>query len=251
MMIESRRLVERLRRPAVVFAAVAMSLGSLVSRYTLAADEHADAKIDAALLAELKALDKKLEKVEDLRAAITQRKHVSLLKEPLVSTGSVLVKGERTRWDITKPTPSTTLTSSSEIRIHYPRQKLVEVYRVDERLASAIASPLPRLALLLKHFRIERLPTPKDADAAKHLAIRLTPLNDEMKKHIARVEVLIDRASAVTRRMELVDVDGDRTVIDFSAIEVSPGLKAKDFELALPPGTRVVHPLEAEQDSSS
>jgi outer membrane lipoprotein-sorting protein len=45
--------------------------------------------------------------------------------------------------------------------------------------------------------------------------------------------------------MEMVDVDGDRTTIDFHAIELNTGLKAGDFELTLPAGTRIVRPLDA------
>lgn len=206
--------------------------------------------IEAALLAELKALDEKLEKVKDLKSKITQTKHVALLKDPLISQGSALVMGEQMRWDITKPALSTTLTSAAEIRIHYPQQKIVEVYAVDQRMASVIASPLPRLATLLKHFHIERHALPKDADATKLISLRLTPLHDDLKKHLEHVDVIIERASAVTSRMDMVDVDGDRTTIDFHSIELNTGLKPGDFDLTLPPGTRIVRPLETKGKDS-
>lgn len=213
-------------------------------------DEEEAKPIEAELLAELKSLEEKLAKVEDLQANITQSKHVALLKKPLVSLGTIKVKGERMRWDITNPSASTTITSASEIRIHYPQQKIVEVYRVDQRVASVIASPVPQLAVLTKHFHIERLATPKGADASKQLDIRLVPRSDELKKHIERVNVSIDRLSAFVRQMEMVDVDGDRTVISFEEIETNIGLKSSDFDLQLPAGTHIIHPLEGAKKSS-
>lgn len=244
-----RNIFAGMPRLLIVFATLGVALFA-----TAVQSERKDAQDggepEAGLLSELKALDQKLEKIKDLKAKITQSKHVALLKDPLTSHGSMLVMGERMRWDIVKPAASTTLTSATEIRIHYPHQKIVEVYTVDQRMASVIASPLPRLAMLLKHFQMERLPLPKDVDEAKFLAVRLKPRNEELKKHLDRVDVLIQIESAVTRRMEMVDVDGDRTVIDFESIELNTNLKPGDFDITLPPGTRIVHPLDAQGKDS-
>jgi len=216
-------------------------------------DDGAKAKDDApdiepALLEQLKSLDAKLAKIQDMRARFTQAKHVSLPKKPLISQGNVLIKGEHMRWDVTKPRPSTTLTSAKEIRIHYPEQKVVEVYAIDERLSSVIASPMPRLNVLLRNFKVEREAAPKGAseEGEKHrLYLRLSPRGEELKKHITRVNVTLDTERALAERIEMVDVDGDRTEITFDAIELNVGLKDDAFELKLSAGTRVVHPLEA------
>ncbi|MEX2214769.1 MAG: outer membrane lipoprotein carrier protein LolA [Phycisphaeraceae bacterium] len=205
-------------------------------------------EVEPALLKQLKELDERLAKIKDMQARFTQTKHVSLLKKPLVSQGDVLIKGQQMRWDVTKPSPSTTLTSAKEIRIHYPQQKIVEVYFIDERLASVVASPLPRLDVLLGSFKVERAAGPKDGDKEKEadrLHLSLTPRSEELKKHITRVNVTIDTTRALAQRIEMIDIDGDRTEITFDAIQLNVGLKDDRFELKLPEGTRVVRPLEA------
>jgi len=211
---------------------------------TAPASPAENSDVEAGLLNELKALDEKLVKIEDLRGTFSQEKHTALLKKPLTSSGTVIVKGPSMRWDALKPTPSTTLTSPGEVRIYFPRQKLVEVYRVDERLASVIASPLPRLIVLLKNFKIERQPTKEGANE-KHLAIRLTPRTEELGKHLTRVDVSIDRETALAVSMEMVDADEDRVVIAFADLKTNTGVKDEELELKTPSGTKVVRPLEA------
>ncbi len=205
------------------------------------------ARIDPALLEELKALDARLVKVADLQADFVQTKHVALLKKPLKSEGVLRVKASQMRWDTLKPEPSTTLTGPKEIRIHFPKQRVVEVYRVDDRLASIIMTPLPRLHTLLEHFDPSRLAARDDDDEETKglLGIRLSPRSDAIKAHLDHVNVWIDRRSAVSPRMEMVDVDGDRTMFKLANIKVNGGLDDKVFVLDLPAGTRIVRPLEA------
>lgn len=209
------------------------------------APADATADIKPGLLKELAAIDARLATIEDLQGRFTQEKHVALLKKPLTSTGQVFVKGTHIRWQVDEPSPTITLTSPGEVRIHYPKDKLVEVYRVDERLSSVVASPLPRLAVLVKHFKIERSPGAKDEKEDGLLRIRLTPRKEELSRHIARVEVTIDIEHALAKRMEIVDADGDRTAISFESLKANRGVKDEQFKLDLPAGTRVVRPLEA------
>ncbi len=232
----------------------ATAIAFLAAPQLRANDADSTATIDPVLLKELTEIDARLAKIEDLQAAFTQEKRVALLKKPLISKGTVLVKGQHVRWEVTDPSPSTTLTTPGEIRIHYPKQKLVEVYKVDERMAAVVASPLPRLEVLRKHFKIERAaepkaghdePTKEDGKEATLLRLRLTPLKEELSKHIARVDVVIDREQAIAKRIEIVDADGDRTAITFDGLQTNKGVKDERFKLDLPAGTRVVRPLEA------
>lgn len=211
------------------------------------------AAIEPELLNELQKLDAMLEKVTDLQAEFEQIKQLTLLKKPLNSAGVLRVKAAQTRWDTLKPEPSTTLTSPKEIRIYFPNQKVVEVYRIDDRMASIIMTPLPRLKTIHEHFDIKRLALAADEEQESKglLLIQLSPRSESLKEHLTHVKVWIDRSSAVAVCMEMTDVDGDRTTFKLSKVKLNIGLDDETFKLDLPAGTSVVHPLERDRKDRS
>ena len=78
------------------------------------------------------------------------------------------------------------------------------------------------------------------------LGIVLRPRDETLKEHVSEVRLRIDRGTAFLKQMEMVNADGERTVVQFPAIEVRQDLREKDLELSVPKGTRVSRPLEGE-----
>ena len=201
------------------------------------------------VLAELEQLQTRLRQVQDLTTRFTQEKHTPLLRKPMISTGEIRIIGNLMRWDTQKPTRSIMLIGEKEIRLYYPKQKLMEVYRLDQQMAKMAASPIPRLDVMKDEFYFARLPAGEimpGADDNRYLGVRLTPQKETLKQHIQQVRLLIDRESAYLRQMEMVDADGERTVINFEDVKLNTGLKAADLELSPPAGTRISHPLSGE-----
>ena len=216
---------------------------------TLAAD--APRPIDAALQHRLDDIDRRAGGVQDLSARFEQQKFTALLKKPLVSAGRVRMKGGSVRWDTESPEPAVLHSDGREIRMYYPRQRVVEVYPIDRRLTDLAASPLPRLTALREHFTIEpadlRDVDPVEAAGIKtgsRIALRLTPTDDYLKEHVDHVFVLLDADAACVRQVEVHDADGDRTFIRFSDVKLNAGLKDADIALSVPAGTKVSRPLE-------
>jgi outer membrane lipoprotein-sorting protein len=204
---------------------------------------------DAALMKRLESIDARGAGMTDLSAKFTQEKFTALLKKPLVSSGTVKVKGGKVRWDTEKPEPGVLFSDSKEIKLYYPAQKTVEVYPIDQRLSEFAASPLPRLETLRKLFSIEQVPL-KDfgtegATDENQLALKLTPKDAALREHVDHVRVLLDVKAAHILKAETVDSDDDRTVITFSDVKLNAGLKDADLDLVLPPGTKVSRPLDA------
>jgi outer membrane lipoprotein-sorting protein len=221
-----------------------------------AAAAHAEAPpapkaADPATDEQLLDIDRRAGAIQDLTARFEQEKFTPLLKKPLVSSGQIRVKGGVCRWDTKSPEPSVLHADGRQIRMYYPRQSMLEVYPIDKRLSELAASPLPRLATLKEHFSIEPI-APKDrsreeAAAEGKLALRLVPKGEFLSKHVDEVRVLLDVASACVARVEVIDADGDRTVIRFSETKLNTGLKEADLELAVSAGTKVSRPLEGLQ----
>jgi outer membrane lipoprotein-sorting protein len=186
--------------------------------------------------------------IQDLSADFTQEKHTPLLKKPLVSAGHILIKGPVSLWTTTAPEPTIMRIDNKEIRLFYPRQKVLEIYRTDERMGALAASPFPRLAVIKEHFTFERVPARSllpDANESKYLALRMKPTQEELKKHIDEVTVVLEIATGFVQRAQTIDTDGDRMVLTFSKLQTNIGLKDRDLEMEVPSGVSVTRPLEA------
>lgn len=205
---------------------------------------------DPALWARLTEIDARAGRIKSLSADFEQQKFTALLSKPLLSSGRVAVSGAQMRWDTRRPEPSVMAIDAREAKLYYPAQKVVEVYSLDERLGQLAASPLPRLEVLRPRFAFEEIPvtemSPK-GDAKQFVALQLTPVDEEIKRHVQYVRVLLDVAQGYIVRAEMSDADGERTVLSFSNVQLNADVG--DLKLVVPPGTRVTHPLEGLQGS--
>jgi outer membrane lipoprotein-sorting protein len=225
----------------------------LLSVLFLLADDSAaatsrPANVDAAAWQRMLAIDARAGEVSDLAADFEQQKFTAMLKKPLVSSGRVYVRGSTMRWDTRKPDPNELLITDREVRIYFPAQKVVEVYQVQEKLGQLAASPLPRLAVLQKHFSFEPIPVAdmggKDG-SEKYFAVRMTPTQPELREHIEQVRVLLDVQRGLIARLEMRDMDGDRTLITFSNAQTNVGLKDEQLKLSAPADVKITRPLAA------
>ena len=203
---------------------------------------------DGTLAAQLEDVDRRAGETSDLAGRFRQEKHTALLKKPLVSAGRIRVKGSVVRWDTESPEPAVLYSDGREIRMYYPKQSTVEVYPIDRRLSDLAASPLPRLAILRQHFKIEALPREEVSKTDKHqtklIHLRLTPNNEFLAEHVEEVRVALDVAAACVTRVEMLDTDGDRTVISFTDVKTDTGIRDGQLDLSLPAGTKVSRPLD-------
>jgi len=226
-------------------ATCVLTLASLATARATGADE----KLDDAL----RHLDEQSRRIEDLTADFVEQKFTAMLKEPLVSKGHVKVVGTCTRWDTTEPNATTMFTDDRQVVLYFPSRKTAEVYPIDRRLRPLIVSPIPRLATLRSHFRIEEsaATTTKREEVPGTLQLTLTPKDEALAEFLDQVRVAIDPAVGLARRVEMIDPDGDRTVIAFTDIRTNVGLKLKDVACDFPADTRIVHPLESAEDEAA
>jgi outer membrane lipoprotein-sorting protein len=205
------------------------------------------ATIDTELLKRLEAADAKAAAVRDFTADFEQRKHTALLKEPMVSSGRVRVQGSTVRWDTSKPRPSVLWMDEREIRVYYPEDASLEIYSVDEQLRRLTASPIPRLEPMREQFEIKAMPLSEiegAVDGPSVFAIRLVPKGEALRKHVKEVRVVVDAETGLMSRMEVIDPEGDRTLIAFANARTNTDLKKEDLELKVPAGTKTSRPME-------
>lgn len=197
----------------------------------------------------LTTVDEKMVQVKDLRAQFEQRKKTALLKKPLVSSGSLVCKGESVLWKTTSPRASSMLVEPTKVTVYYPQDKLAEEYDVGARFRDAAGGPLPRLSKLKERFEIAEL-TPDELkalgmnadDMKDRVGVKLTPKGEDLRKYVASVRVILDTTVPCADRVIIADPDGDETEIRFSAVRINTEVSDADLALKLPEGTRVSRP---------
>ena len=234
---------------SLVFAFLALPFDG--ASHALAAPDSQPA-LDPAFEARLKDIDARAGAVRDFAARFEQKKYTALLRKPLVSSGVVRVVGGTVRWDTERPEPAVLHADAKEVRLYYPKQKLVEAYPIDKRMSDLAASPLPRLDALKQSFAFEPLPPaelkPDVGDLTEgpdRLAVRLKPTGGFLKQHVAEVRVLLDARTGLMLCVVTVDVEGDRTVIRFSDARTNAGLKPADVAFNPPADVKISRPLDA------
>ena len=205
------------------------------------------ANIDPATWQRMLEIDGRAGQITDLEANFEQQKFTAMLKKPLVSSGRVYVRGSAMLWDTRKPDPNQLQITDKEVRIYYPAQKVIEVYRVQEKLGQLAASPLPRLSVLEKHFTFEPISVAEmgEKDGDKFFAVRMTPTQADLREHIEQVRVLLDATRGLIVRLEMRDSDGDRTLVSFSDVKTNVGLKDERLQIAAPADVKITRPLAA------
>jgi outer membrane lipoprotein carrier protein len=206
-----------------------------------------------ALWARMIEIDARAGRIASLSADFQQQKFTALLKKPLISSGSVRVKGSTMRWDTRQPQASVLLVNDREVRIFYPAPApgVVEVYNLDQRVGELAASPLPRLAVLKERFSFEQIPARQmdtAVDPNQYLGLKMLPIEASLKQHVQEVRVLLDVSAGYILRAEITDADGDRTLLHFTNVKLNGDVG--DMELKTPAGVKVTRPLEGLEGQS-
>ena len=203
------------------------------------------AALDPALSARLAEIDAKAGRVQSIVADFRQEKFTALLSRPLVSNGTIRVRGAEMRWETLKPERSVLAINPTEARVYYPDQRVMEIYALDRRLGDLAASPLPRLATLKQRFSFAPLELSQlmpGADPKRYVALALAPIDPNLRQHVEQVRVLLDAELGCMVKAEIIDGDGDRTSLTFQNLKLNAD--AGDLTLSVPAGTRVTRPLE-------
>jgi outer membrane lipoprotein carrier protein len=213
------------------------------------------ANVDPAAWQRMLDIDARAGKIEDLTADFEQQKFTAMLKKPLISSGVVAVRGSAMLWDTRKPEASQLQIDQKEVRIYYPAQRTIEVYQIQQKLGQLAASPLPRLAVLREHFTFEPIAVSemgeKNNADDNFFAVRMTPIDPELREHVEGVRVLLDAQRGLIIRLEMRDPDGDRTLISFSNVKTNVGLKDGDLKIAAPADVKITRPLAAVEGAGS
>jgi outer membrane lipoprotein-sorting protein len=166
--------------------------------------------------------------VHSLRARFTQTKHLSLLDEPLVSTGRFyFARPDRMRLEIEQPQAAVILINGRDVSI--PGLQDSEKQAVAASPMAAMFTELGALfagspGALRKHFTVE-------ANAAgEGIELTLTPTERSWQQLYKTIALRFAGEPLAIRSMRLDDTLGDRLEIEMRDVERNPALPDSLFE---------------------
>ena len=183
----------------------------------------------------------KIEKLKSVRAEFTQEKRLSMLVDPVVSSGEFLYKaGRKFVWHYLPPDESFTISDGTRIWLYFPALAQAEVYdtekfktrsRAFEKLCLGFERPLCDLADV---FSIELI-----GETRTDFEVLLRPREEVMARLIAELRILISRETGLPLRFNSLEPNGDKTTIHFRKTKLNPDLADSLFTFAPPEGVTV------------
>jgi outer membrane lipoprotein-sorting protein len=177
----------------------------------------------------------------------TQTRHLTVLNQPLVSTGKVWVKRGEFRWELGQPAQTIVLRRPDQLLIIYPRLKRAEKYPLDavpsgpmkDALALLDAS-LPRdRASMEEHFRLVSA-----VQTNSVLQMTLQPRSEAARKMIGQVIIGFHTNDYIIAFTEMKFADGSRLQNTFTNIVLNQPLAPDLFDATLPADYTVSEPLK-------
>lgn len=194
----------------------------------------------------------RLKDVKSLRVEFTQTKELRILRRPLVSKGVVLLKGQKLLMTVdsqdgTRDTELAVDAARGEARIHYPRQRRLEVFEIGK--GGSPDTPFPffggDVERLPETHRV-RLEREKEGDQERTVLV-LAPRDPASKAGETRLGFVEGRVARVRQTTPA----GEKLTLEITRFEVGAEIADASVELAVPEGTEVVRPLATKPEPTA
>lgn len=232
-------------RPILFLTTLALSLAPALAPAALAApapQEQASAPLSAdertALLARLDALKVKH---PSLSATFSEERTSHLLKEPVISKGTLAFHApNKFRRELTGTSPSLTISNGQVLWLYYPNFKEAELYTLGQR--AMFDDAMAALTAGLNFGQVEKF-YKLDAHhrSAGGYSITLTPKKSNLKRIVQQLVVQLDTDLNVAETT-LTLPKGDRVLTHYTNTN-RKDLPANTFEFTPPADANISRPL--------
>lgn len=168
--------------------------------------------------------------VQTLSSDFSQEKHLSMLKEPLISLGKFAYeKPDRLYWEMVKPFPAGFIVRGGQARRWGSDPRVTETIEVDQDpMIKAIVEQVFAWARadfpwLEKRYRITVM-------EETSFLLKLIPLSSREKKFLAHITIAFSEDWTHVRSLEIHEKGGDFTRIRFLKPLLNPSLPKDLFE---------------------
>lgn len=182
----------------------------------------------------LKNLREIQEKTEDFSADLFQEKKLSLFKEKIVSKGRIrFKKPDKIFIEFFHPESIQIASNGKTLLLYYQEEKRAEYFSLQ-------SNPMvERVFFFFKDPFQEKVVDWEIREDHKFFwVIEIIPKGRESP--FAKTRLRISKKDWTVIGMEMIEKNGDTTVIHYSNIKVNQGLKDSDFEVHLPKDVKVI-----------
>jgi outer membrane lipoprotein-sorting protein len=180
------------------------------------------------------------ESSNSLQANFREERHMSMLKEPVVTQGKIwFTIPDKIRRDIGGNTPSTTVINGRKMVIFYPKFKEEEVYDLEKR--PMLKESLQALTAGLNFRQVSTYYNVEGSKEGNEYRIVLTPKTAAIRKVVKSVTLTMDR-NLTPQHVLFESARGERVEITYSDVRRGP-VPESMYQFSAPPGTNVTTPL--------
>ncbi len=175
------------------------------------------------------------ERTQDFTADFKQEYLYRTFNRTVVSTGTVAFqKPAKMRWEYLTPSKRTFVLSGDRIYALDPDAQTLTKAALPTSQLSASVTFLWGKGKLGDEFDISRT----ECKECSGTLLTLVPKKPDAR--FREVQLEIDPKSAQVRRSIVIDPDGSRNTITFSALKTNVALPKETFQLTPPPGTQII-----------
>ncbi len=178
-------------------------------------------------------LEESREKTKDFSADLLQEKKVSLLKEKVVSRGKIrFKKPDKVFIEFFHPESSQMVYDGKSFILYFKEEKMAERYQVH-------GNPIVEKYLLFSRdpFQEKLAQWKMIEDRESVLVMEVLPkVKDAL---FIKTRLWISKKDWVVVAMEMVERNGDTTLLRYSNMRVNTGLIDSDFEIHLPKDVKI------------
>ncbi len=173
------------------------------------------------------------EKTMDFSADLLQEKKLSLLKEKVISRGRIRYKKpDHFFIEFFQPEPSQMVFDGKTLFLYFKEEKVAERYRVQ-------ANPMVEKYFLFSkdpfQEKLARWNITEDRESI--LVMEILPREEEAM--FVKTRLWISKKDWAVVGMEMVEKNGDTTLLRYSNYRVNMGLTEKDFQIQLPKDVKI------------
>jgi outer membrane lipoprotein carrier protein len=173
------------------------------------------------------------ERTKDFSADLLQEKKVSLLREKVVSKGKIRFKHpDKVSIEFFHPESSQMVFDGKTLLLYFKKEKMAERYQVH-------ANPVVEKYLLFtKDPFQEKLAQWKIVeDRESVVVIEILPKTKDAL--FVKTRLWVSKKDWMVVGMEMVERNGDTTLLRYSNLKVNTGLSDSDFEISLPKDVKI------------
>jgi len=182
------------------------------------------------------------QKTRSLTASFTEKRNLSLLAQPVVSSGTFLYSHPaRIKWEYSGPEPRIFLITEDHFVAYYPTRKKAEEVSLGKLAGRRVfrVFGIGQTAEDLRKFFDISL---GDAGSEQGTFLMvLTPKRRRIKDRLQMVRFWVDEKTCLPRQLEYLETDGDSTTLTFSNVRVNPEIAEARFSVDIPKDVQVTN----------